>query len=160
TGTLTNVAGLLYNTTTVAPTVNNVQVNDGSAQRSEVRSIQVTFSGQVTFAGSGTVNQNAAAAFEVDHINDLSTHFATPRAVGLTANVTTNGSGKTVVTLTFSGAETDPVSISDTGGPFSLPIAGPSLADGRYTLTVFSSKVSANGQALNGGGPSGNYVTS
>ena len=38
----------------VAPTVASVQVNDGSAQRSEVRSIAVTFSGPVTFAGTGT----------------------------------------------------------------------------------------------------------
>jgi hypothetical protein len=131
-----------------APTpvnVGSIQVNDGSAQRSEVRSISVTFTGPVTFSGSGTVNQNAAAAFELDHINDLSSHFATPRAVGLTASVTTNGSGNTVVTLTFSGAETDAFSTSGNGGPFSLPIAGPSLSDGRYTLTAFASHISGPG---------------
>ena len=52
------------------------------------------------------------------------------------------------MTLTFSGSEVDPASGSI-----------PSLADGRYTLTILSSNVSAGGVALNGGGPSGNYVS-
>ena len=43
--------------------VAGVQVNDGSAQRSEVRSIQITFSAPVTFA-----NGNAAAAFQLTHV--------------------------------------------------------------------------------------------
>jgi autotransporter-associated beta strand protein len=134
-------------------TVNSVQVNDGSDQRSQVRSLTVTFNGAATFAGSGTVDQNAAAAFELDHINDLSSHFATPRPVGLSAHVTTSG-GNTVVTLTFSGAETDAFSMSGTGG---LPIAGPSLADGRYVLTAFANQISGPGGGQFNGGS--NYVT-
>jgi hypothetical protein len=132
--------------------VSAIQVNDGTNQRSEVRSITVTFNGPVTFAGGGTVNQNAAAAFELDHINDTSTHFATPRPVTLTASVNFNGSGNTVVTLTFSGAETDPVSTLGNGGPFSLPVAGPSLADGRYVLKAFHNNISGpGGGQFNGG---------
>jgi hypothetical protein len=128
--------------------VAGIQVNDGTIERSEVRSITVTFTGQATFAGG---NANAAAAFELDHINDTTSHFATARPVGLTAAVSTNGSNQTVVTLTFSGAETDPISVQQSV----TPVAGPSLSDGRYTLTVFASAITG----FNGGGASGNYVT-
>jgi hypothetical protein len=129
----TSSAGLLLNATPPPPKVLGVQVNDGSAQRSQVRSIQVTFSGPVTFSGG---NASAAAAFQLTHLTDNN-------LVGLTANVTTNVSGQTVVTLTFSGSEID----SATAGN----AAGASLADGMYRLTVLSSKVSAGGEALNGG---------
>jgi hypothetical protein len=92
----------------------------------------------VNFAGG-----NAAAAFQLKHVQ-------TGNNVILSAVVTTNGSGQTVVSLTFSGADTDPVS--------SLNGASPSLADGRYTLTVLASAVTgvADGQAINGGN---NYVS-
>jgi predicted outer membrane repeat protein len=133
-------------------TVTGVQVNDGSAQRSEVRSLAVTFSGPVSFAGG---NGNAAAAFQLQHVQ-------TGDNVNLAAVVSTNGAGQTVVTLTFlptnvNGVDdTDAVSASN-GGQLSL-------ADGRYQLTVFSSAVSdaALGWALDddaNGVPGGNYVT-
>jgi hypothetical protein len=127
-------------------TVAGVQVNDGSAQRSEVRSIAVTFSGPVSFAGG---NANAKAAFELVHVQ-------TGNNVDLAATVSTNALGQTVVTLTFSGNETDPVS-SQNG-------AAASLADGRYQLTVLGSAVTdtAFGWALDGdadGVPTGNYVS-
>ena len=70
-----------------------------SAQRSEVRSLTVTFTDRVTFAGG---DANAAAAFRLRHF----THGAD---VGLTAAVSINAAGQTVVTLTFFGSETDPV---------------------------------------------------
>jgi uncharacterized repeat protein (TIGR01451 family) len=98
-----------------------VQVNDGSAQRSEVRSISVTFSGPVTFAGG-----NAAAAFQL-------LHEQTGNNVALSATTSTDSLGRTVVTLGFSGGETDPVSGLNGG------IA--SLADGRYQLTVLAANV-------------------
>jgi hypothetical protein len=125
-------------------TVAGVQVNDGSAQRSEVRSLTVTFSGPVTFAGG-----NANAAFQLQRVQ-------TGNNVGLAATVGTNGSGQTVVTLTFSGSETDQVS-GQNGGALSL-------ADGRYQLTVNGAAVTdaALGWALDGdanGVPGGNYVT-
>jgi hypothetical protein len=141
---------------TQALSVAAVQVNDGSAQHSEVRSIAVTFSGPVTFSGSGTVNQNAAAAFQLSQINDLATHFASPVAVNnLAAAVTTNGSGQTVVTLSFTttGNPTtiDPVSALNGGAA--------SLADGRFQLTILSANVSGASGNLVGGGPNGNYVS-
>jgi hypothetical protein len=139
-GSATSAAATL----TVGPpvTVANVQVNDGSAQRSEVRSITVTFSGPVNFAG-GTAN--AAAAFQLTHLSDSNN-------VILSAGVTTDSQGRTVVTLTFSGAETDPIS-TENGGMASL-------ADGRYSLTIFSASVTGSvGQSLSGGGPNGNYVS-
>jgi VCBS repeat-containing protein len=117
-----------------------VQVNDGSAQRSQVRSITVGFNGAATFAG------DPAAAFQL-------TPTAGGANVPLTATVTTAG-GMTDVTLTFSGTGTDAGSNS-TGGPLSL-------ADGAYQLTVLSAQVSINGAALDGdndGTPGGNYVS-
>jgi probable HAF family extracellular repeat protein len=123
------------------PTVAAVQVNDGSAQRSEVKSISVTFSGPVTFTGG---NAAAAAAFQLQHLTDVVN-------VALASAVSTDAQGRTVVTLSFSGSETDAVSAQNGGMA--------SLADGRYSLTVISTMVSAGGEALNGGGPNGNYVS-
>jgi hypothetical protein len=130
------------------PTVAAVIANDGSVQRSEVRSLSVTFSGPVTFAGG-----NAAAAFQLLHVQ-TNTNIA-----NLQATTSTNSSGQTVVTLTFTttgnaAADIDPVSA--TGG------AAPSLADGRYQLTILSANVTgAYGPALAGGpnGTAGNYVS-
>jgi parallel beta-helix repeat protein len=127
-----------------------IQVNDGSAQRSEVRSLTVTFSGPVSFAGG-----NAAAAFQLQHVQ-------TGDNVNLAAAVSTNGAGQTVVTLTFlptnvNGVDdTDPVS-GQNGGQLSL-------ADGRYQLTVLGSAVTdaSLGWAFDGDGdgvPGGSYVT-
>ena len=63
-----------------------------------------------------------------------------------------NATGQTVVTLTFSGSATDPVSGLN-GGALSL-------ADGRYALTILSADVSGtSGLALAGGGANGNYVS-
>ena len=50
-------------TTTVA----SVQVNEGTAQRSEVRSITVTFSDPVIFSGG---ESNSAAAFQLRRVSD------------------------------------------------------------------------------------------
>jgi hypothetical protein len=106
-----------------APAVASVTINDGSAQRSRVTSLTVTFGSQVTFAGL------VADAFRLSRIGG--------GAVGgftATAGVV---NGVTVVTLSgFSGAETQ----------FG------SLADGRYALTVLASQVSAGGLGLDGNG--------
>jgi predicted outer membrane repeat protein len=126
-------------------TVAAVAVNNGSAQRSEVRSIAVTFSGPATFTGG---NGNAAAAFQLNHVQ-------TGNNVALASTVSTDAHGRTVVTLTFSGSETDAVSGQNSGAL--------SLADGRYTLTIASGSVSdSTGAALDGdanGTPGGNYVS-
>jgi hypothetical protein len=133
--------GIAFVPTPAPVTVANVQVGDGTAQRSEVRSLTVTFSGPVTFAGG-----NAAAAFQLQHVQ-------TTNNVVLSAATALNAAGQTVVTLTFSGSETDPVSA--TGG------AAASLADGRYQLTVLAADVSGSGGALAGNGTTAgtNYVT-
>jgi hypothetical protein len=126
-----------------APTVQSVVVNGGGAQRSEVRSLTVTFSGPMAFAGG-----NVAAAFQLNHV-------PTGNNVTLSAAVATDSLGRTVVTLGFSGGETDPVSALNGGVP--------SLADGRYQLTVLSGAISGgNGLGLDGdadGTAGGNYLS-
>lgn len=109
-----------------------LQVNDGSAQRSRVTSLQVTFAGIATFA-----NTQPGQAF---------TLMRGATAVPFQVTSIDYSSGATVLTLSaFSG------STSDFG----------SLADGHYTLTTLSGQVSINGQALDGDGngtPGGDYV--
>jgi predicted outer membrane repeat protein len=87
-------------------TVESIQVNDGSAQRSRVTSLTVTFSGTVQFA-SAAVN-----AFDLRRADGTS--------IAISPSVSVN-TGRTVVTLAFTGAGLE---------------AG-SLTDGNYTLTVF-----------------------
>jgi hypothetical protein len=122
-----------------------VQIGDGSGQRSEVRSLVVTFSGPVTFAGG---NANAAAAFQLLHVQ-------TGNNVDLASAVSTDAQGRTVVTMSFSGAETDAISAQGS----SLA----SLADGRYSLTILGGSVTGpGGTALDGdgnGAPGGNFVS-
>jgi predicted outer membrane repeat protein len=102
------------------PTVTSVSINDGSAQRSRVTSLTLTFSTQVTFAGAVT------NAFTLTRNGGGSVAFtATSSMVG----------GVTVVTLNaFTGSE------AEYG----------SLRDGRYTLTAIASQISAGSQALDG----------
>jgi hypothetical protein len=105
------------------PQVAGVLVNGGAAQRSRVDSLQVTFNAQVTFAGP------VSAAFTLTRSGGgaVGSFSATAAVVG----------GVTVVTLNgFSGAQTQ----------FG------SLADGRYTLTVLASQISAGGLQLDGNG--------
>ena len=124
------------------PTVASVAANDGNAQRLEVRPITVAFSGPITFSGGYA---NAAAAPQLKHPTE-------GHNVALAAAVAADRQGRTVVTLTFSGGETDPLS-GENGG-----IA--SLADGRSQLTILRSSVAGtNGLAGNGGGPNGNHVS-
>ena len=108
---------------TAPPQVSATQINDGTAQRSRVTSLTVTFSAQVTFAGT------PGAAFTLTRNSDGA-------AVSFTATANVVG-GVTVVTLNgFTGGVTE----------FG------SLADGRYTLTALASQISAGGGALDGNG--------
>jgi len=101
--------------TAYAPAVRIVTVNDGSAQRSVVTKLSVTFDQIVTLPAS------PADAFQLKRASDN-------QIVALSAAV--NQGATTSVTLTFTGG----------------PLNGASLADGRYTLTVFAGQVSnANG---------------
>jgi hypothetical protein len=101
------------------PRVAATQVNDGSAQRSRVTSLTVTFSTQVSFAST------PGAAFTLTRNSDNANVMFTA-----TANVV---GGATVVTLNnFTSSATQ----------FG------SLADGRYTLTALASQISAGGQHM------------
>jgi hypothetical protein len=104
------------------PRVAAVQFNDGSAQRSRITSLTVTFSTSVTFAGA------PAAAFV------LTREDGTP--VTFTASVSVAGDATLVTLDHFAGAAVE---------------AG-SLADGRYTLKVLASQVSTPGGSLDGNG--------
>jgi hypothetical protein len=136
--------------TVSAPTiVAGIQINGGAMQRSEVRSISVTLSGLVTFSGG-----DAASAFQLVHVQ---TNVAVNN---LAAAVSTNGGGQTVVTLSFTttgnaATEVDPISTRNSGAA--------SLADGRYQLTIDSTRVrDANGAGLDGdgnGAAGGNYIS-
>jgi hypothetical protein len=138
----------------------NIQVGDGTAQRSEVREIDVTFSGAVAFSGG---NGNAYNAFQLLHTHDLSGAISSPPSVTLGSAVTTDSQGRTVVTLTFSGLQTDSLSGTTPGYPMSTS-SSLSLADGRYELTVFAGSITDaalgwNVDADTDGTPGGNYVS-
>jgi hypothetical protein len=110
----------------VAPaTVQSVQVNDGSAQRSMVTSLTVTFSTQVDVAaGAFRLEQQVGGVWtDVSSVLRVSTAL-----VG----------GRTVATLTFAGSWT----------------VGGSLGDGRYRLTIVATAVTDRtyGAALDGDG--------
>mgnify|MGYP001409650749 CR=1 FL=1 len=103
------------------PQVNAVQVNDGSAQRSRVTSLQITFNTQVNFAGS------VASAFTLVRTGGGAVSFNASASVV---------NGVTVVLINnFTGTE------SQFG----------SLRDGRYTLTALASQISNASGQLNGG---------
>src|SRR5262249_6889286 len=97
-----------------------VIINGGAAQRSRVTTIEVDFDQVVTLPAA------PETAFQLQQ-------QGSGNLVGLTAAVD-NSSGKSKVTLTFTGALWD---------------LGP-LQDGRFDLPVFASKVSGTGGQLDG----------
>ena len=107
-------------------------VGDGTAQRSTLRSLTVTFDGAVTIA---------SGAFAVTK------RGLDGGAVTTTATPAINGAGQTVVVLTFSGQ-------------FTRGASG-ALSDGYYQLTIDGSLISRNGQQLdiNGDGQTGDTYT-
>jgi hypothetical protein len=109
--------------------VTGVQINDGSVQRSEVRSLTVTFNQAVTLPA------NPADAFTLKRQSD-----------NAVVNLSAVQAGSNV-TLSFTGG-----AIDGTFGPFSLQ-------DGRYTLTVLAAQVNGGDFDGNGDGTTGdNYV--
>lgn len=108
-----------------------VQIGDGTAQRSSVKNVVVTFDGAIVIA---------PGAFVVDKLG-------TSGGVVTTSHTTVvNGSGQTVVTLEFSG--------SFTRGTAGL------LSDGYYRLTIDGTKITRGTQQLdaNGDGIGGDVV--
>jgi autotransporter-associated beta strand protein len=100
------------------PAVAGVQLNSGAD--GSVRSLTATFSTSVSFA-----NGDAAAAFRL-------TNSDTGATVDLSATVSTDAQGRTVVTLTFSGG---------------------ALAADHYRLSILGTAVTgADGAALDGSG--------
>jgi parallel beta-helix repeat protein len=95
--------------------VQSVVIDNGTAQRSLVRSITVTFSGLVTFTGPIT------NAFQLKR-----TGPGTTGVVTLAVDVSGSTATQTDARLTFSGSLTEGAN---------------SLVDGNYTLTVFSAQV-------------------
>src|SRR5262249_28740242 len=96
---------------------NTVIINGGAVQRSLVTTIEVDFDQVVNLPAT------PGEAFQLQRLSDNA-------LIGSINAVADNSSGKSKVMLTFSGANTE----------------SGSLADGRYALTVFASKVSnANG---------------
>ena len=107
-------------------------VNDGTPQRSRVTTIDVRFTTVVTFAGP------LQDAFRVTRTGPGTPTGDVTLGVDLTASTAT----QTIARLSFSGP------LAEFG----------SLIDGNYTLTVFSSQVSAGGSAFDGnldGSPGG-----
>lgn len=107
-------------------------VGDGTVQRSSVRNLSVTFDGEVTIAsGAFSVTKRGTDGGAV-------TTAATPAL---------NGTGQTVVVLTFSGQ-------------FTRGTSG-ALSDGYYQLTIDGSLITRNGQQLdiNGDGQTGDTFT-
>lgn len=110
-----------FSITAAAPTIQSFQINDGTAQRSSVTSLTVTFNSVVNFSGA------IASAFSIGRVGGGSIG-------GFTATAS-NATGVTVVTLNgFTGGETN----------FS------SLADGRFNLVVSAAQISTAGGQLTG----------
>lgn len=99
------------------PELEGIVVGDGSAQRSLVDRVQVTFEGLVDIeSGAFTVTQRESG-----------------EAVPVVVTTDSDGQGRTIATLTFTG---------------DLVRAGGALLDGNYQLAIDGSKISRNGQTL------------
>ena len=108
-----------------APQVQSVVINGGDVQRSFLDEVQITFTTVVD------IDDAAGSVFEI--INR-----ATGASVSLIETVS-NDSGRTVVTLQFSGDETT-----------SRGSSGASLNDGNYELTIDAMRVSFGRHQLDG----------
>jgi hypothetical protein len=126
-GTATDIGA--FEVQLAPPTVTSIVINDGSAQRSLVNSLKISFSEVVNFPSG------LAAAFALERTSGVSLG-----QVGLTFNPASGPASD--VTITFNN--TGVVGIDP----------GSSLADGKYLLTVLADKVSGSGGTLDGDGDS------
>ena len=111
------------NASGTAPTVTSVLINGGQVQRSMVTSIQLTFNEAV----DPLALANAFTLMRVKQVNGVAGDNAVIGNIHVA--VSSDASGHTIATLTFSGANTE----------------GSSLADGNWTLTVDHNSVVSNG---------------
>jgi autotransporter-associated beta strand protein len=107
-----NPGNIFINVSAAGGAVQSVTIDNGTAQRSMVRSLTVTFSGSVNFAGA------AANAFQLARTGGGNVTLA----VDLSGSTVT----QTIARLTFSGSLTEGAN---------------SLVDGDYTLTVVSGQI-------------------
>jgi len=119
-----NFNGPVYNVVQPAPSIQGINVGDGTQQRSQLKLIQVIFDYPVQFQGG---NGNAAAAFELIGPNG---------PVTISVDLSLSTPNQTVARLTFSGANTEFGSIKD----------------GVYNLRVIGSMISTGGVLLDGDG--------
>ena len=125
--------GVTVNSTAnVLATVQSVQIDDGSAQRSMIRSLTVTFSGVVTLNGSKSFV-----------LTNNTTH--TTENLVVTSQVV---NGNTVATLGFTGDDIIATSLAD--GRYTLTIVGSQITgpgglflDGASTATAGSDHVNS-----------------
>jgi CSLREA domain-containing protein len=106
------VVGPSYSIDPIPPRVLTVQINDGSAQRSRVTSVTVTFIEPVAFAGP------PAAAFSLTGPGGL---------VNLAVDLSASSTIETVAKLTFSGPNSEYGSLKD--GRYTLTIAAAQVTD-------------------------------
>ena len=122
------------------PQVSTFTVDDGTAQRSQVRSVTVKFDRPVTLAsgafGLSQLNTGGSGANDGTNPTDGSAVLGTPMS----------GDGGTTWVVPFTGASPLAEQRSD-GTPTG------SLVDGIYRLTVDPAKVTAGGVAMAGPGP-------
>jgi hypothetical protein len=104
--------GLMEGRTMLPPTVVGMQVNDGSAQRSRVTSITITFNQSVTLPS------NPADAFQLKRNSDGA-------AVTLAGTVSSNA-----VTLTFTGGAVNGLSLAD--GRYTLTALAAQINGGNF----------------------------
>jgi hypothetical protein len=134
--------------TTPPPTVTGLQIDNGTVQRSMVRSLTVTFSEAVTFSGALT---NAITLNRDTAPNEQA------GTTGLVNLAEVQGPGNTVV-VTFLTSGANPVN-----GVANVSGLNISLPDGRYTLNIDASQVTGNVSGLNldgdnNGFAGGNYI--
>lgn len=132
-----------FGTNIVAPpTVANVTVNGGSVQRSNVFSINVTFSEAVSFTGS------VVSAFTLTRKNAVGEQPGVNGLVNISAAPVTGPVSSVLLTFLTSGPNLVFAVNNLGGGSFT----GFSLPDGTYDLSIDAAKVSGFGGALDGDG--------
>jgi hypothetical protein len=138
-GSGTDIGAFENQSATPVLNVMTVKIDDGTAQRSMVTSLTVTFSEAVTFTGA------IADAFLLNRDSaPPASAFAEQGGVTGLVNLNAVQAGN-VVTLTFNGAGVNPIFGVGGSGNLSLP-------DGRYTLTIDANLMGVSGAKLDGDG--------